>query len=177
MDLKAIAEHLNAEVEREAIAYARDIDLLANGALKELGAVHYSIVKPCVYEAAFNAAKDIYKNMLYHPNGIEQIKLFGYLCFWVRKIKPVMGGVKADGSPFRDINEMVAIRMAAQLCIRYAKLHREDIPNSDVDAVKNRAKAFLNDPRRVDYLIHSMRYRTFGPHHFVMLLQNVVYGF
>ena len=105
---------------------------------------------------------------LYHPNGVEPLKVFGYMCFWVRKIKPVIGATQL-GKPFNEANELISIHMGAHLCVRYAKLYPGDIPNNDQDGVKLRAKAFLKDRRRMDYLIHCMLYRTFGPHHYVTL--------
>lgn len=176
MDLKSISAHLNAVVSEEAVLYARDIEKLVDSLLKELRIDYNEVPRTYLEEAAYNAAKDIYKMALYHPDGLEPLKTFGYMCFWVRKIKPVLGATR-QGKPCREVNELLSIHMAASLCVRYSALYPEDIPNRDKDAVKRRAKAFLGDKRRMDYLVHCMRYRTFGPHHYVMILQNIVYGF
>lgn len=176
MTLKELSSHLYALVNAEAPAYAKLIDGMARSSLRSLNIELASVSKEGVIEAAYNAAKDMIKYNLYHPGGVELIKQFGYLCFWVRKVKPIMGGTK-DGKQPLDVNELVSIRMATQLCVKYAICCPEDLPEGGVEAVRARAKAFLNDERRIGYLVHSMRYRTFGPHHYVLILQNIVYGF
>jgi hypothetical protein len=172
-----IAKYLDSQVKLQATKYVRYLNSIIVRELEELNIQYDDIVDTCLLEAALNAAKDLNKMALYHPiNGVEPLKLLGYLCFWVRKIKPVIGA-KQGGEPYRAVNELLSIHMAAILCVRYAKKHPGDVPNSDASAVERRARSFMKDQRRVDYLVHCMRYRTFGPHHYVMILQNIVYGF
>lgn len=175
-DLRAISKRLNEIVKVEAAKYAKDLETLVDKELSELCVDYKEVPRSLLEEAAFNCAKDIYKIALYHPDGVEPLKAFGYMCFWVRKIKPIVNPTK-NGNPFDQINELISIHLGAALCLRYARQHPDDVPNGDADAVKRRAQVLLNDNRRMDYLIHSMRYRTFGPHHYVMILQNIVYGF
>jgi hypothetical protein len=176
LTLREIATHLEEAVKSESVAYARDMETIIDSQMKEIGVDYKEIPRSSIQEAAYSAAKDIYKITLYHPDGIDTMKVFGYFCFWVRKIKPVHGATQY-GKPFRHINELLSIHMAAHLCVRFAENHPTKIPNKDVEGVKRRALNFIQDSRRVDYLVHSMRYRTFGPHHYVMILQNIIYGF
>lgn len=176
VDFQKIAKELDKVVKKTAVVYARDVESLIYAILKERGIGFNEVPRSYIQEAAYNASKDIHKHMLYHPDGLEQLKVIGYLCFWVRKIKPIIGATEM-GKPLKEANEIVAVHMAGELCVKYARAYPGDIPEKDPEAVKKRVTSFLRDKRRIKYLVHSMRYRTFGPHHFVMLLQNIVYGF
>lgn len=176
MNFHEIAEVVDAEVKKYAVFYSRETDKVVLRILQDIGVQTHSVPRTLIEEVGYNVAKDFCKLSIYHPKGVDLLKPLGFMCFWVRKIKPIREAVR-DGVNIKEINELVSVRMMGHLAKRYAEKHPGDIKDGDVDGVHARVRGFIGDEKRVDYIIHCMRYRTFGPHHYIMLLQNIVHGF
>ena len=58
---------------------------------------------------------------------------------------------------------------------RYNKLKAKEEPSFKAKAtmMNKRLQALTQDAERMKYLVHCMRVRTFGPHHYVILLHEM----
>lgn len=127
--------------------------------------------------------------------GIALTKVVGYWAFWIRKTRPVIiayeGIAPASGEPnlfseIADINERVALEFAVSALSSQSReggvIHdpfRSECKASSCDGracMRAYARYTLNIHDNVfeKYLLYSMRFRTFGPHHFVMLLDQML---
>lgn len=125
-------------------------------------------------EVAFNCAKDLEKIAIYQEDQVDELKTIGYFGFWIRKIKPIEQATRG-GKAFKEVNEYLSIWVIVSLLSRYYvkkmaldKNYRE----------KARVGIFaltrlVQDKKRLEYLVHCMRSRTFGPHHYVIMLQQI----
>lgn len=136
--------------------------------------------------AMLNCGKDIEKMAIFQGDDVDPFKLFGYMGFWVRKIKPFSKAFDHNNKVVIDINERFSlwlIRDATLLYLEKKKVDKID-PNSagmqftqeQIDKCSARFDAFFNNEERFLYVLHCMQNRTYGPHHFVVLIQNMVYG-
>ena len=126
---------------------------------------------------AYNCAKDLEKIAIYQKDQVDPLKTYGYFGFWIRKVKPIEQATRYE-RPFKEVNEWLSLWVVVALVTRHYREKAGDNPVKR-DYARHISQKFtdlLNDPRRTDYLIHCLRSRTFGPHHYVFLLQQMVYG-
>ncbi len=137
-------------------------------------------------------------------DGVSIYKYAGYWAFWIRKTKPITYAVKKSNlqikpsgeygsSDFQDelldINERVALEIALSLIVLSRKENlieadtvrfqcsKKEICDGSQCLIKYWRELFnFNEKGVLNYLIYSMRYRTFGPHHFVLMLQIISHG-
>lgn len=127
--------------------------------------------------------------------SVSIAKWAGYWAFWLRKLKPITVTERPESSNLSkedavNINEIVAIqfafevvsqfRMSSQLqdhVSRKCKKHKRGACDG-LSCFKNHVNKYVNfeDEFYYNYIIYSLRNRTFGPHHFALLLENIIYA-
>lgn len=142
--------------------------------------------------------RDIYRLSNEQTDSIAITKYAGYWAFWVRKLKPIRWafdrdhaeyGSQQENSELSNINELIALEIAITL-LPSERVENVGPPLADpnrshcqkscngVDCFNLYAKDFfsVHDRYNENYIIYSMRHRTFGPHHMTMLLDSIVFG-
>ena len=129
-----------------------------------------------------------------HPS-----KPIGYLAFWIRKLKPISNAYPLNllsksptgelSEECLDINEMVAIYIMGYLLEKYAE-KGVLIPNQSKektlattirvtetfhDLLNSRLFLGSEAGNVFSSLKHDMRYRTFGPHHMVHIVNSIIW--
>lgn len=192
--LKASREEVVAFVdshEREALVIIREY---INAALEELGVEARDVSAARLTRAAHHFAKDIAKMKIYQDDSVSITKYVRYLCFWIRKTAPV-GAVyrrgdsqKEEGRSTSDINALVSIFVMKNLLIdisanydasSWMPPYREKIeenPEAFREGVAQFFRRYYFDLHHLDYIRHCMSFRTFGPHHMVIVCDYLVYG-
>nr|CAX84022.1 uncharacterized protein [uncultured bacterium] len=143
--------------------------------MKSYGIKEHELSAKAVREVAWHSARDIQKLAIYQEDSVDPIKFFGYLAFWVRKLKPVRHAV-AGGEAITDINEKLSVWILVSAASKYVSESEDVFSKDDALAISDRLKRIVSDGNRMDYLVHCMRARTFGPHHYVIILQQAIYG-
>lgn len=163
-------------VERYVLSESDRIDKLLHGIipqiLKRRGVAPYDLDSELVRQTAYHTAKDLAKLAIYQDDRVDPIKQIGTLCFWVRKLKPVRSATYISGQEMYDANERLSLWMLKNNVVAW--LQRENIYKAGVNSAFNR---LWNDQEYFDYLIHCLRYRTFGPHHYIVLARTIVRAF
>jgi len=122
-------------------------------------------------QVGLSCGKDLEKMAIFYNDSIDVSKFIGYACFWVRKIKPYHNATTTAGNPFKSVNEYFSIWLAKELGEMHWKSHDE--PEKCQQFIDN-YEAFLADKEFFDYVVMSMKARTFGPHHYVMWLKSLM---
>lgn len=135
----------------------RAIDIRANNPFEEVG---------------YNAALDLVKLDLYHREGTQFSKFAGYVAFWVRKLKPITCAYDNDNNIVEDINEKLSVWLALEL-LRQDYIKSNKSSDELLRHFDQKAKLVL-DPKQLNYIIHCMRARTFGPHHYVIMINMMI---
>ena len=120
-------------------------------------------------EIAVYAAKDLQRLQIYQKDQVDPIKMAAYVGFWVRKLKPFTNGYGPDGKAIRPINEHISIIVSFALLTRWMK--EGSIP--PIEGIEEKIRRFYQNEALFSYIVHSMRFRTFGPHHFVIVMKMV----
>jgi hypothetical protein len=143
--------------------------------------------------------RDIQRIQERQKNKVSSIKFAGYWGFWIRKLKPISRAFRRGddkNDPFKEIihiNELVALEISICFILRIGAFAEHNVvidvirgackerarnACNGVDCVKEAAIDFMKfqNALNLKYLIHSMRHRTFGPHHFVTNLDHLVFG-
>lgn len=115
---------------------------------------------------AFCAARDIVRLAIYQESGINVVKVYSYLCFWVRKLKPIQDAKDKSGDSIHDINERLSLWLLAAFIADHYEL-------AEKKAAKKRFDNFIKSGELFDYTVHSMQRRTFGPHHYTILARSI----
>ncbi len=118
-------------------------------------------------EIAYHAAKDIQRLNVYQNDGLDPLKAAAYFAFWIRKLKPI-GSAENGGKQITDINERVAVAIFTALISEITSTNK-----NYEETIVPRLKKFLNQDQDYNYLIDSMRHRTFGPHHFYIMARTL----
>jgi len=139
--------------------------------------------------------RDIYRIDQQQRGAVSLAKLVGYWAFWIRKLKPISNVVLRGESRVSNleanyINEIVALEFAIELAAQYrgnggfedvVMAHcktsgKEPCPSGECFKRYARFYFSFSDGFYYRYIIYSMRNRTFGPHHFALLIENLLFG-
>lgn len=143
---------------------------------------------------------DMVRHLGHQKNGIDPAKHVAYLCFWVRKIKPVSDAYYRDelksgnfdddsivGQEIHDINERVSLLLARYLLRRLAltsKLGQSAMLGAEQELrvveyfdmyMFRSAEATEKLKNNFEQYVYDMRYRTFGPHHLTNLVKHAIF--
>ncbi len=156
--------------------------------------VEAHISKKTIVELAYFFYRDIYRIKVQQNDHVTAAKFAGYLGFWIRKLKPIseafnIGANKEDPNlEIIEINELAALQIAINVLIQDGKggaeseLHdpvRRNCQDNTCDGkvcLTEYIRLYFGLPTNVDYILYSMRHRTFGPHHLVNSLEHLVFG-
>jgi hypothetical protein len=124
-----------------------------------------------ISEVAYRTHADIQKLRFYQEDDVDPYKTISYLCFWIRKLKPLPVYPK-NGKAMLDINERLSLWLMSALVARFAEL---GVIKDTVEAkrVTHNAKRFFNNEQLFKDTVHALRYRTFGPHHYTMIMRLI----
>ncbi|MEO9517549.1 MAG: hypothetical protein ABJH45_10190 [Paracoccaceae bacterium] len=154
--------------------------------------------KDILVEVAEFFLRDIYRIDKQQRGSVSIAKWAGYWAFWVRKLKPISMINLDEGEEYASltredavhINEIVALQFSLEIVAKYResggledlvfrKCTKVEAKTCDgVDCFWRYATRYLNfaDEFYSQYLTYSMRNRTFGPHHFALLLENIIFA-
>jgi hypothetical protein len=169
IDWKRTCADFEKERANDGQELYRALRTIVPGILKERGYEQDGLIIEDLAEVARETARDVQRLLIYQAGEVDLIKYASYLAFWFRKLQPLprawlpspAGGTK---KPVHDINERLSLYLMSaflhQMCVR------EKI--SDAGKVPLAFEAFFRSTT-YDYVVKSMRHRTFGPHHYVIL--------
>lgn len=124
-------------------------------------------------------------------------KIAGYWSFWIRKLAPIIYARDLSRPPssgavmdtLDDINERAALNFAVSLTsdpttnaefggLDPYRMHCGHTPCDRRTCIERFMQyAFAEHDRHFErYVIHCMRHKTFGPHNFVVLLEQLILG-
>jgi hypothetical protein len=171
----AVIAHIVASVETRAAEIRRLADATVPQLLEHYGVTSCNNSNILMNDVAYNCSKDLEKIAIYQKDSVDQLKTFGYFGFWIRKIKPIEQAAKGS-SPFKEVNEYLSVWVIGSLVTRHCKLMAKKDPSRRAEAAASiyAIEKLINDSKRLEYLVHCMRSRTFGPHHYVILLQQTI---
>ncbi len=162
-------------------------------------------LKACC-EVIIHHSRDVGKLFDVQPKGVEATKFIGYLAFWVRKIKPLSNAysivdvaeVLDDENKDPDIswkeitqiNELASIEIVKRLLHSYVVNPDSKLISGSPDVrlqVADRALAIMDGYLTIDtahdefknfkdIMVYDMRFRTFGPHHMVHIINHILYA-
>lgn len=145
-------------------------------------------------ELAYFCYRDIYRIKIQQDDHVTAAKFAGYLGFWIRKLKPISRAFRIDAdiddpnAEIVEINELAALQIAINVLIEDGKggaetqLHdpvRRNCQDNTCDGkvcLTEYIRLYFGLETNSDYIIYSMRHRTFGPHHLVTNLEHLVFG-
>lgn len=137
--------------------------------MTERGLDYEGFEKESITDLVSQASRDRQRLLIYQSGRLDHVKFAAYLCFWFRKLKPIWkGSDKATGKRVPDINERISLYMLAEMLYELDKRHKPDVAK----VRKQNFEGFFSSPR-FEYVIKSMRNRTFGPHHFAILADSL----
>lgn len=180
---------------RQSAIFASHVELIIRNLLNELNIdKSCRISKAILHECIQFFLRDIYRIEYQQRDDIALTKFAGYLGFWIRKLKPVSSAFPANKSEDADeiinINEILALSISIYIITRELEKNEHQrifsgalySPCSDCPGQAEcfaryvkRHLAYHNHSNQ-RYLTYSMRARTFGPHHFVVILENLIQG-
>lgn len=137
--------------------------LKAEGFDADLGATTDRLIA----EVAHRTQLDLQKLRLYQEDDVDPHKLVAYVCFWIRKLKPIPVYPRT-GKAVLDINERLSLWMMSAMTTRLVQHGAIVAP----DLATKLTKFFANQDF-FDYVVHGLRYRTFGPHHYTAMVKLV----
>jgi hypothetical protein len=162
-----------------------------------MGDFDYEISPLRVADVSFYFMRDIYRLNDRQGGTITATKFAGYWAFWIRKVKPVLFAYDRSHSSYStskaaaeiaEINE----RLAFELAVSFLAGEGKGTDDSLHDQVRLECKKVCDGStclhsytkkffshhggRMQEYLIYSMAYRTFGPHHMTMILDQMIFG-
>jgi len=137
--------------------------------------------------------RDIYRIDEQQRGDISLAKFAGYWGFWIRKLKPISDAKDKEedqNGVYHDINELVAIQFAVDIIVllRAANPFNDNVWQTcdDDDKLKcNGVQCFKEYTLNYfgfhtnffqNYITYSMRNRTFGPHHFSLMMESLMYS-
>ncbi|WP_339163598.1 hypothetical protein [Methylobacterium bullatum] len=138
-----------------------------------------------------------------HQKLVQPSKHIAYLAFWIRKLKPVSQAYKKAsvtkyGSKERliaefpqeeveDVNEKCSLYYAVALLNTFLQSGNIKVPSGMTkvayttrlanimgDYFRGDDSSGMNLGNRYEAVLYDMRYRTFGPHHFVHIINHLL---
>ncbi len=167
-------EQLVRARKAEAATLAHIIREIAHGILKQRNFEYEGFEHEDIGEVAIEATRDHQRLLIYQSGKVDPVKFAAYVSFWFRKVQPIWRACAAGPSTttkprINDINERISLYMLAELLEALDKSHSPEFAKIRRD----RFEHFFNSPDFA-YVVKSMRHRTFGPHHFVMLANSLL---
>ena len=159
--------------------------------LSERGITNYKISNGRVRNIAFYFLRDILRIADRQGDEVSVTKFAGYWAFWIRKTKPILFAYRADSedpAEIDEVNEKVCLELSLSFLQAQGKgegdlLHdpvRSTCQRScdGANCLQNYVIAFFADTNKSvhEYITYSMAFRTFGPHHMTMLLDQIVFA-
>jgi hypothetical protein len=167
-------EQLLKARKSESHALALYLWRIVNGILKTRGLEVNGFDREGIAEVAMESTRDHQRLLIYQSGKVDTVKFAAYVSFWFRKVQPLWRGCKAGSSAttkprIKDINERVALYLLADLIEILDKGFASEI----AQVRKQKFEAFF-ETKEFDYVVKSMRHRTFGPHHLVILANSLL---
>lgn len=182
-------------IDKVTAEYAATTVRLIRAALADRKVYIYDLSPSRLTQLAVRLTRDLARIKAAQGDQICLTKVAGYWAFWIRKVKPIVvaydsahvGAASRDSSAeIADINEKIALEFA----VSYIQDHGRD-PSRSFDpfrgdctetscdgkvCVRDLAQHTLHTHGNLfsNYVVHAMRFRTFGPHHFVMFLDQLL---
>lgn len=173
IDWKSLRNDLDADLEKNAAILSKILKAVIPAALKaegiepEIGDTTHRLIA----EVAYRTHADIQKLRFYQEDDVDPYKLIAYLCFWIRKLKPIPVYPK-NGQALLDINEKLSLWLMSALVEYFAKANI--IKNiGDAKRISEKASVLFRDEQLFKYTVHALRYRTFGPHHYTVIMRLI----
>jgi hypothetical protein len=170
IDWKKANKEFKNELEDQTIQLSLSLQSIIPQALKAEGFEpdFGGTTEKLLREVAFQSSKDLIKIRLYQQDDVDIHKMVAYVCFWIRKVKPIPA-YPVNGKARVDINERLSLWMMSAIITRmYQKRNDPRLPQ-----VSEKFKKFFAITALFDYVVHSLRYRTFGPHHYVIIMRLI----
>ena len=160
--------------------------------LREKGVTDYRISDGRVRNLAFYFLRDILRIADRQGDEVSATKFAGYWAFWIRKIKPILYANKSSeqgSGEIDEVNEKVCLELSLSFLQKQGKGEGELLHDSvrstclsacdGANCLRSYALAFFSDANQSvhEYITYSMAFRTFGPHHMTMLLDQMVFAF
>jgi hypothetical protein len=172
------------------------LDVILREDLKCIGTVSLA----CCYDVIEHHSRDIERLYAVHQKLVHPSKHIAYAAFWIRKLKPIDSSyplseieeaINSDrpineSLELRDVNERICLWYTFRLLSSYVSRGYIKVPSglSVEKFTKNIESVFvdfiteqtegpvLSD--RFEAHVYDMRYRTFGPHHVVHLVNYLL---
>ncbi|MCR8826968.1 hypothetical protein [Pseudosulfitobacter koreensis] len=194
---------MSSDVPEKQVAFlSAEFELVCYAILKDLG-VKAKVDGKIVSQLTAFFLRDIYRIDQQQRGSVSLAKHAGYWAFWVRKLKPI-SDAKLEGPDYLSedelefVNEIVAIYFAIHLVLenrsrepdithvrgqqsdmvrsRCSKLRPQRCKGSTCFATYVKGYLNFNEGFFLKYITYSMRNRTFGPHHFALLIEGLIYS-
>jgi hypothetical protein len=172
------------------------LDVILREDLKCMGTVSLA----CCYDVIEHHSRDIERLYAVHQQLVHPSKHIAYAAFWIRKLKPVdtsypISEVEKALRSKKQIDKSLELRdVNERICLHYTfRLLNEYVSSGHIKPPKGTAKeTFLVNIERVfrnfvnggdagpvlndryEAIVYDMRYRTFGPHHVVHLVNYLL---
>jgi hypothetical protein len=153
------------------------------------GITEFEISQGKARQVGRRLARDLDRLKNIQGDAVNSNKVAGYWGFWIRKVKPITHAYdpsrsKKPSDPkaeIHDINEKIALAFAVDYLIERGKDPTVDHfrlqckqPCDGRGCIIRLGHELLKvNSKFAEYVVYSMRYRTFGPHHFVMFLDQL----
>ncbi|OAN56863.1 hypothetical protein [Magnetospirillum moscoviense] len=168
-------QRLRADVDDLAALISDKLERVVPRVLAKYGVEWHEVEPGWFDEVAANTAKDLEKLAVYQNEAVDPHKQIGYAAFWIRKLKPIKIAHTNDKKPFACVNEHLSLWLACEQLVSHMDAVVADRGDQALklrDEVVSRIHRFLKDAKGISYIVHCMRSRTFGPHHYVILLRQ-----
>jgi hypothetical protein len=178
------------------IEFAHDLRFALAAILKQDMKCIGEVSLACCQDVVVHLQRDIDRLYAVHQKLVHPSKHIAYAAFWIRKVKPVSSAYPItefdrakrrnspldEGKEVSDVNERICLFYTLKLLNAYIKDgHIETPKGSKTSAFLQRLHRvfvqFVTDSQpgpalndRFEAIIYDMRFRTFGPHHVVHLV-------
>jgi hypothetical protein len=186
---------MHNEVPDKQVAFlAAECEIVCNSILKDLD-IEAEVDNHIVNQLTTFFLRDIYRIDQQQRGSVSLAKHAGYWAFWIRKLKPISKAVASENSylskdEIESINEVVAVFFAIQLVVEMRQsgsggdivrrkcLSDKANPCDGIVCFEKYITDYLDFENRffLKTLAYSMRNRTFGPHHFALLIEGLIYS-
>lgn len=171
--LQQSIDFFNERVNDAAVALGGELRKIIPKALKARSISGFQVDDEVVSEVARFAARDLMRLVIYQEDNVNSTKVYSYLCFWVRKLKPVTNAYWPNKQSMHDVNERLSLWLLSSTSTAHL-LQNLGQDNPTTVSVAQRFKNFLDSGELFEYTVHCMRRRTFGPHHYSILARMLL---
>ena len=177
--------------------YAAITHKIVERILSATGDFEYELSPLRISHVSYYFMRDIYRLNDRQGGAITATKFAGYWAFWIRKIKPIRFAYDRSHASYKtskmasevpEINERVGLELALSFLAGEGKGTGESLhdqvryvcrkPCDGSACLHEYTRAFFTHHRggMQEYLLYSLAYRTFGPHHLTMILDQMIFG-